>query len=119
MEKVNKYGAPSLSLIFSSVLTSIVLILLPKFTSVSLIASITAIVPYSAAILSVPILRVTKKDAPRPFKLPAYHLFSFCFDQRMDQHDIEKVIVIIVSGISVELSLGRFNKFLIPYIIEH
>jgi len=76
MEKVNKHGVPSISLIFTSLLTSIVLILLPKFTSVSLIASITAIVPYSAAILSVPILRITKKDTPRPFRLPAHHLFS-------------------------------------------
>ncbi len=33
-------------------------------------ASITALVPYSAAALSVPILRKTAADSPRPFRLP-------------------------------------------------
>jgi amino acid transporter len=45
-------------------------LLIPNFPSVSLIASITALVPYAAAALSVPILRKTSPDTPRPFKLP-------------------------------------------------
>ncbi|QVL57370.1 MAG: amino acid permease [Simkaniaceae bacterium] len=73
---INKYGTPAFSLIFTSVLTSIILILIPHFVSVSLIASITAIVAYSAAVLSLPILRKTKKDTPRPFKLPIHRTFT-------------------------------------------
>jgi amino acid transporter len=48
----------------------IVQILIPSFPAVALIASITALVPYAAAAMSVPILRKTRADAPRPFKLP-------------------------------------------------
>jgi len=67
---INKYGTPAFSLVFTSILTSLIVILIPHFVSVSLIASITVIVPYSAAALSLPILRKTKKNVPRPFKLP-------------------------------------------------
>lgn len=76
MGKINHFGTPAFSLIFTSVLTSLILILIPHFVSVSLIASITAIVAYSAAILSLPILRKTKADTPRPFKLPIYRTFT-------------------------------------------
>jgi amino acid transporter len=71
MKKVHpKYGTPYLSLIFASVLTMVIQILIPNFPSIALIASITALVPYAAAALSVPILRETKPTTPRPFKLP-------------------------------------------------
>jgi len=71
MGKVHpRYGTPYLSLIFASVLTMIVMILIPSFPAVALIASITALVPYAAAALSVPIMRKTSPDTPRPFKLP-------------------------------------------------
>ncbi|MFH1653856.1 MAG: APC family permease [Pseudomonadota bacterium] len=71
MAKVNKrFGTPAASLIFTSVLTSIVLIAIPNFPSVALIASVAAIVPYAAAAISVPILRRTKASTPRPFRLP-------------------------------------------------
>jgi amino acid transporter len=71
MSKVHsRYGTPYLALIFASILTMIVQILIPSFPAVALIASITALVPYAAAALSVPILRKTRADTPRPFKLP-------------------------------------------------
>ncbi len=71
MGKVHpRYGTPYLALIFASVLTMIVMILIPSFPAVALIASITALVPYAAAALSVPIMRKTSPDTPRPFKLP-------------------------------------------------
>ena len=71
MGKVHpRYGTPYLSLIFASVLTMIVMILIPSFPAVALIASITSLVPYAAAALSVPIMRKTSPDTPRPFKLP-------------------------------------------------
>ena len=71
MAKVHsRYGTPYLSLIFASVLTMAIQLLIPNFPSVALIASITALVPYAAAALSVPILRKTSPNTPRPFKLP-------------------------------------------------
>jgi amino acid transporter len=66
----HKWGTPFLALIFASLLTMIIQVFIPNFPSVALIASITALVPYAAAVLSVPILRKTKPDANRPFKLP-------------------------------------------------
>jgi basic amino acid/polyamine antiporter, APA family len=72
MRKIHpKYGTPFLSLIFASFLTMIIQIAIPNFPSVALIASITALVPYAAASISVPILRKTKPDVHRPFKLPS------------------------------------------------
>ncbi len=76
MKLLNRFGVPGISLFFSSFLTSAVLILLPHFSSVSLIASITAIVPYSAAVLSVPILRKKMPGSERPFKVPFVSLFT-------------------------------------------
>jgi amino acid transporter len=71
MAKVHShYGTPYLALIFASILTMVVQILIPSFPAVALIASITALVPYAAAAMSVPILRKTRADTPRPFKLP-------------------------------------------------
>jgi len=71
MGKINpKYGTPAASLIFTSILTTIVLIAIPNFPSVALIATLTVVVPYAAAVLALIILRVTKPEAERPFKLP-------------------------------------------------
>jgi len=71
MAKVHsRYGTPYLALIFASMLTMLIQILIPNFPSVALIASITALVPYAAAALAVPIMRKTAPDTPRPFKLP-------------------------------------------------
>lgn len=71
-----KYKTPASSLIFTSLLTTIILIAIPNFPSVALIASVTAVVPYAAACLSVPILRRADKKTPRPFKLPAHFFVS-------------------------------------------
>jgi amino acid transporter len=71
-----KYKTPAASIIFSSILTTIVLIAIPSFPSVAMIASITAVLPYAAAVLAVPILRKTKPDVLRPFKLPMCSFFA-------------------------------------------
>jgi len=71
MAKVHsRYGTPYLALIFASALTMVIQLLIPNFPSVALIASITALVPYAAVALAVPIMRKTSPDTPRPFKLP-------------------------------------------------
>ncbi len=72
MAKVSpRFGTPAVSLIFASALTGIILVMLPSFPPVALIASITTLVPYAAAALSLVVLRQTEAAAPRPFKLPA------------------------------------------------
>ncbi|MGC8568192.1 MAG: APC family permease [Candidatus Micrarchaeia archaeon] len=71
-----KYGTPALSLVFASILTTITLILIPSFPDVALIASITTLVPYAMAALALPVLRKTKKNVKRPFKLPAGKAFA-------------------------------------------
>lgn len=71
-----KFGTPAASLIFTSSLTTLILIAIPNFPSVALIASVTAVVPYAAAVLAVPILRKTKPDVPRPFALPWHMVVS-------------------------------------------
>lgn len=71
-----KYGTPYYALIFASVLTMIIQILIPAFPSVALLASITTLIPYAAASLSLPILRKTHPDTPRPFKLAAGTVFA-------------------------------------------
>ncbi|MEM7174794.1 MAG: APC family permease [Chlamydiota bacterium] len=76
MGKIGRLGTPVFSLIFSSALTSIVIIFIPHFVSLSLIASITAIVPYAAAALAVPILRQTRSEVVRPFALPLPHVVA-------------------------------------------
>ena len=71
-----KYGTPAKGLILSSVLSSIILIALPHFASVALIASVTVIVPYAAAMLALVILRKQNPDTNRPFKVPLVKFFS-------------------------------------------
>ncbi len=71
MANVNpRFGTPVASLIFTSILTTIVMIAIPNFPSVALIASVTAIVPYSAAVLGVMIMRKRDPETNRPFRLP-------------------------------------------------
>ncbi|HKS59292.1 MAG TPA: amino acid permease [Thermoplasmata archaeon] len=65
-----KFGTPTSSLLFASVLTGVVLILLPSFPSVALIASITTLVPYAAAALALLVLRRKDPGTPRPYRLP-------------------------------------------------
>ncbi len=71
-----KYQTPAYSLIFTSVLTSIIMIAIPDFPSVAMIASCVVALPYAAAVLAVPILRITKSDVERHFKLPWHYVFT-------------------------------------------
>ena len=59
-----------------SLLTTVILISIPSFPSVALIASMTAVLAYGAAVLAVPILRKTRPDAHRPFKIPLSFPFT-------------------------------------------
>lgn len=65
-----RYRTPAKALIFTSVLTSVVLVLVKGFPAVASMAVITVVVPYAAAALAVPIMRRTLSDVPRPFRLP-------------------------------------------------
>ena len=76
LAKVGRFGTPTASLVFSAILTSLVVVLIPHFVSISLIASITAVVPYAGAALAVPILRKTKPHIVRPFVVPFPHIVS-------------------------------------------
>jgi basic amino acid/polyamine antiporter, APA family len=72
MDKVHKkYATPYVSLVFASALTIVTQILVPSFPSVVLIASITTLIPYAAASVSLPIMRKTRAATERPFRLPA------------------------------------------------
>jgi basic amino acid/polyamine antiporter, APA family len=66
-----RFGTPALALIFASSLTGVILILLPNFPEVALLASITTLVPYGAAALSLLVLRRSDPGTERPFRLPA------------------------------------------------
>ncbi|MBI5345997.1 MAG: amino acid permease [Chlamydiae bacterium] len=70
-----KYHTPVASLLFSSTLTSIIIVTIPHFPAVAIMAAITAIVTYSGAVLSVPILRKINKTK-RPYKLPCMFLIT-------------------------------------------
>jgi amino acid transporter len=77
MAKVSpKYGTPAASLIFASFLTTIILIAITNFPSIALIAVCAVVVPYSSAALSLIILRKTKPEVERPFRLPKAHLLT-------------------------------------------
>ncbi len=65
-----RFGTPATALIFASALTGIVLIALPSFPEVALVASITTLLPYGAAALALLVLRRTDPAAERPYRLP-------------------------------------------------
>jgi len=71
-----RFNTPAHALVFSSFLSTIILIAIPNFPSVALIASITVIVVYASAMMSLVILRKTHSEETRPFKLPFVHAFS-------------------------------------------
>ncbi len=71
-----KYFTPANSLIFTSALTTLILVSITHFPSVALIASITCVVPYAAACVSLSILRHTHKREKRPFKVPFHFAFT-------------------------------------------
>ena len=73
-----KYGTPVISIIFASVLTGIIQVLFPYFPSVILLASITTLIPYAAAAVSLAILRKTPKlGVADHFRLPAGMVVAF------------------------------------------
>ncbi len=72
MAKVSpRFGTPAAALVFASVLTGAVLVMLPNFPAVALLASITTLVPYGAAALALVVLRRTDPNSPRPYRMPA------------------------------------------------
>ena len=77
MANVNeKHGTPVKALIFTSVLTMIIQILIPNFPSAALVASITTLVPYAAAALALPVLRRNRPDVSRPVKVPSAFMIA-------------------------------------------
>jgi basic amino acid/polyamine antiporter, APA family len=71
-----KYKTPAISLIFTSFLSTLVLVLIPHFPSITLIASVALVLPCAAAVLALALLRKTDPATPRPFKIPAVKIFS-------------------------------------------
>ena len=71
-----RFGTPAVALIFASVLTGIVLVALPSFPEVALVASITTLLPYGAASLALLVLRRTDPSAERPYRLPGAWLVT-------------------------------------------
>jgi basic amino acid/polyamine antiporter, APA family len=67
-----KYNTPVYALLFSSALSSIVLITIPHFPSIAMIAAAVVVLPSAAACICLPILRKTKPETKRAFKLPFY-----------------------------------------------
>jgi basic amino acid/polyamine antiporter, APA family len=65
-----RFGTPAIALAFASVLTGVVLVALPSFPEVALLASITTLVPYGAAALALLVLRRNDPGTARPFRLP-------------------------------------------------
>lgn len=71
MARINpRFGTPVTALVFASVLTGGVLVVLTNFPAVALLASITTLVPYGAAALALLVLRQTDPQAERPYKMP-------------------------------------------------
>jgi len=79
MDRVNgKYGTPALSIVFASVLTGIIQVLFPFFPNVVLLASITTLIPYAAASVSLAILRKNPRlGVADHFRLPGGMVFAF------------------------------------------
>ena len=79
MDRVNgKYGTPAISIIFASVLTGIIQVLFPFFPNVVLLASITTLIPYAAASVSLAILRKNPRlGVADHFRLPGGMVFAF------------------------------------------
>lgn len=79
MDRVNsKYSTPALSIIFAAILTGIIQVLFPFFPNVVLLASITTLIPYAAASVSLAILRKSPQSGVADhFRLPAGMIFAF------------------------------------------
>jgi len=79
MDRVHsKYGTPAISIIFAAVLTGIIQVLFPFFPNVVLLASITTLIPYAAASVSLAILRKSPELGVKDhFRLPAGMVVAF------------------------------------------
>jgi amino acid transporter len=79
MGRVNsKYSTPAFSIIFAAVLTGIIQVLFPFFPNVVLLASITTLIPYAAASVSLAILRKNPQlGVADHFRLPAGMVVAF------------------------------------------
>ncbi len=79
MGRVDKrYATPALSIVFASVLTGIIQVLFPFFPNVVLLASITTLIPYAAASVSLAILRKSPNLGVKDhFRLPAGTTIAF------------------------------------------
>lgn len=79
MDRVNsKYRTPAISIIFASILTGIIQVLFPFFPNVVLLASITTLIPYAAAAVSLAILRKSPQlGVADHFRLPAGMAIAF------------------------------------------
>jgi len=65
-----KYGTPAKALVFSSLLTAVVMILVPSFPNVVLLSMIEAFIPYALGAVSLVVARRTMPNASRGFKVP-------------------------------------------------
>ena len=71
-------STPALSIIFAAILTGIIQVLFPFFPNVVLLASITTLIPYAAASVSLAILRKSPQSGVADhFRLPAGMIFAF------------------------------------------
>lgn len=64
-----KFATPFNSLIFASILTTIIVLCFRNFVVVALLAAITSLISYTAVSFALPILRKTHPEVPRPFLL--------------------------------------------------
>ncbi len=71
-----RFGTPFNALLFASGLATILVVTVRVFVAVTLMAAVCALVAYAAAAISVPILRKTRSDINRPFKLPQPKLIA-------------------------------------------
>jgi basic amino acid/polyamine antiporter, APA family len=69
----SRFHTPVKALIFATALSSLCIIFVPHFPSIAMIASSVVILPSAAATIALPILRRTKSDVKRAFRLP-FHI---------------------------------------------
>ena len=71
LEKINpRFNTPVQALFFGSVLTSLILLIVPDFYQIAMLAFFPVLLPYAASFISIAILRSSYKDIERPFKMP-------------------------------------------------
>ncbi len=71
-----KFGTPTASLVLSSLLSTVILLTITNFPAIALMAVVTVIPPYAAAMIALLVLRKSKKNTKRPFRLPYARLIA-------------------------------------------